>query len=800
MTRTQGPSEDATCRQFVVPALLGAGWAEDQIVEQRYFTDGHIVPTGRGHRRREGRRADYLLEIAAGFPIAVVESKRLFKLPGDGLQQSMRYAEMLGIGFAYSTNGRGIVEHDYDTGRQRELSEFPSPEELWARHCAWRGISDSTIADDLMLPFNRDLRNPDSTVKSPRYYQTSAINLAVEGSLRGDKRMLITMATGTGKTFVALQVVWKLWNSRWAARRKPRVLYLADRNILIDQPIAREFKPVFGDAVWKIGGEANTSREVYFALYQSMADMGDALGVFRNYPRDFFDLVIVDECHRGSARDDSSWRAILEHFEPATQLGMTATPLRTENANTYKYFGNAIFQYSLAQGIEDGFLAPYRVHRVVLSPDAKGWAPAAHQLDRYGREIPAGIYTTPEFERVVSLLERTKAAARHLTEYLKRTDRLAKTIVFCVDSEHAEQMRMALHEANSDLTRQYPHYVARIVSDEGDVGRDHLGNFIDPERDTPVIATTSKLLSTGVDIPTCRNVVLFRPIGSIVEFKQIIGRGTRLAPDHDKLWFQILDYAGATAHFADPGFDGVPEAIVEEEIDNEGDKVEETVVASPEPAYGEEDRTGGVGAGVDETTPEDLETAGAKKYYVDDSEVFVTAELVYVIDPGDQRLRVVAYNDFAADQVRRLYPKADNLRARWRTADGRDEVVEELARRGVTFEELAERTGLLDADPFDLLVHVAWNSPLVTRRDRVNRLRHEQRAFLDGFSAEARDVLEALLEKYAEHGIDQLDDFGILQVAPLASYGTPVEIAARFSGADKLHEAVDELGNLLYAA
>jgi type I restriction enzyme R subunit len=395
MTRTQGPSEDATCRQYVVPALLRAGWTEEQIVEQRYFTDGRIVPTGRGHRRREGRRADYLLETAPGFPIAVVESKRLFKLPGDGVQQAMRYAEMLGLGFAYSTNGKGIVEHDYDTGRQRELSEFPSPEELWARYCAWRGIVDSAIAEDLVLPFNRDLRNPDGTVKSPRYYQTTAINLAVEGALHGDKRMLITMATGTGKTFVALQVVWKLWKSRWIGGRKPRVLYLADRNILVDQPIAREFKPVFGDAIWKIAGEANTGREIYFALYQSMADMSDASGVFRDYPRDFFDLVIVDECHRGSARDDSSWRGILKHFEPATQLGMTATPLRSENANTYRYFGNAIFQYSLAQGIEDGFLAPYRVHRVVLSPDAMGWAPALHQLDRYGREIPEGLYTTP---------------------------------------------------------------------------------------------------------------------------------------------------------------------------------------------------------------------------------------------------------------------------------------------------------------------------------------------------------------------------------------------------------------------
>jgi len=529
-----------------------------------------------------------------------------------------------------------------------------------------------------------------------------------------------------------------------------------------------------------------------------MADSGDALGIFREYPRDFFDLVIVDECHRGSARDDSSWRVVLEHFAPATQLGMTATPLRTETADTYRYFGNPIYEYSLARGIDDGFLAPYRVHRVVLSPDAIGWSPAPQQLDRYGREIPEGVYTTREFERVVSLLERTKAAARHLTEYLKRTDRFARTLVFCVDSEHAEQMRMALHEANADLTRQYPHYVARIVSDEGDVGREHLSNFIDPERETPVIATTSKLLSTGVDIPTCRNVVLFRPIGSMVEFKQIIGRGTRLYPDQDKLSFQILDYAGATAHFADPDFDGLPELVTEEEIDDQGAQVEEAIVAAPLPPYDAEADDGPPPE--TDLTPEDLEAARARKYYVDEGQVFITAESVYVLDPTDDRLRVIAYDDFAADQVRRLYPRADDLRARWRTVEGRDEIVQELARRGVNFRELAERSGLVDADPFDLLVHIAWNGPLATRRDRVNQLKREQRAFLERFAPEARAILDALLEKYAEHGIDQLDDLAVLEVPPLSSYGSPLEIAVRFGGPEQLRQAVENMGNLLYAA
>lgn len=787
-----GPLELDTCRDYILPRLRDAGWGDEQIVEQRYFTDGRIIPARGSHRRRPGMRTDYLLEIEPGFPVAVVEAKRLYKLPGDGLQQAMRYAEILRLPFAYASNGKGIVEHDYDTGRQQTLTAFPPLDELWRRYRAWRGIVEDEVADELVLPFNRDLRNPDGSVKAPRYYQITAINRAVQGALQGDKRMLITMATGTGKTFVALQVVWKLWSSRWKSDRKPRVLYLADRNILVDQPIAREFKPVFGNAIWKVTGRAKTGREIYFALYQAIADAAEGAGIFRDYPADYFDLIIVDECHRGSARDESTWRAILDHFSPATQLGMTATPLRNDNVDTYRYFGNPIFEYSLADGIDDGFLAPYRVHRVVLSPDAYGWRPTPEQLDLFGREVPDDLYTTPQFERVVSLLMRTRAAARHLTEYLRRTDRFAKTIVFCVDQEHADQMRQALHEANEDLTRQYPHYVARIVSAEGDVGRELLDRFIDPESETPVIATTSKLLSTGVDIPTARNIVLFKPIGSIVEFKQIIGRGTRLYPDQDKLSFTIIDYSGATALFADPDFDGVPEQIVEEEIDEEGNAVEELVVAEPEPLY-----ETGEGEGV---LPEEVEREGVEKYYVDEGEVSITAEAVYVLKADGSGLQVVTYEDYVTDQVRRLYPSADDLRARWRTHAGRDEVVRALATRGITFDELAERTGLVDADPFDLLVHVAWNGPLSSRRDRAARVRREHAEFLASFRPEARAILHDLLEKYADHGVDQLDDLGVLEVPPLSEHGSPVEIAAHFGGAASLRRAVEELEELLYAA
>lgn len=791
---TTGPLELDTCREYILPALHRAGWKDEQVVEQRYFTDGRIVPTGRGHRRKLGKRTDYLLEIEPGFPIAVVEAKRLYRLPGDGLQQGMDYAEILGIPFAYSSNGEGIVEHDYDTGAQTDLDGFPSPDELWRRYRAWRGLEEEEVSEGVVTPFNRELRKADGSIKEPRYYQRIAIDRAVEGILAGNKRLLLTMATGTGKTFVALQVVWKLWNSELQTGRRPRILYLADRNILVDQPIDREFKPVFGEAVWKVSGSAKTGREIYFALYQNLSDAAEGPGVFHDYPQDFFDLVIVDECHRGSARDDSTWRAILDHFEPAAQLGMTATPLREDNRDTYRYFGNPIYQYSLAQGIDDGFLAPYRVRRVVLTPDAMGWTPEKGQLDRYQREIPEGLYTTPHFERVVSLLQRTDAAARQLTEYLKRTDRFAKTIVFCVDSEHAEQMRAALHRANEDLTRQYPHYVARIVSAEGEIGRHHLDDFIDPETETPVIATTSKLLGTGVDIPTCRNIVLFRPIGSMVDFKQIIGRGTRVDPDNDKLSFQIIDYSGATALFADPEFDGDPEAITDEEIDDEGNVVDETEVAEPEPEYGEESE------GDEEVSVEELEAGGARKYYVDDGEVFVYAESVYLLDPDSEKLVAVSYERYVTDQVRRLFPDALELRTRWRTHQGREDIVQLLEARGISFEELAEKTGLVDADPFDLLLHIAWNAPVLSRRDRASRLRREQASFLDEFAPEARQILDELLEKYAHHGIDQLDDLHVLEVPPFSAYGSPVEIAKRFGGSESLRRAVERLQDLLYAA
>ena len=790
-----GPLERDTCRDYVLPRLKAAGWSDDQIQEQFPITDGRITNVGNRHRRGAALRADYVLEYRPGVPVAVIEAKREFAIPGKGLQQAKNYGRLLDLSLSYSTNGRGIVEDDLDTGIEDDgRTAFPSPDEAWHRYRRWKRIDGDIEEAGLLAPFNRALRNPDGTVKEPRYYQRVAINRSIEAILRGDKRLLLTLATGTGKTFVAMQIVWKLWQSGWCGDRKPRILYLADRNILVDQPMEREFAPAFGDGpLWKLGGEAKAGREIYFALYQALADSGpDENGIFRDYAPDFFDLIVVDECHRGSARAESAWRSILDYFAPASQLGMTATPKRDESVDSYEYFGDPIFEYSLARGIDDGFLAPYSVRRVVLSPDALGFAPAQGELDLFGKEIPAGLYTTKDFERVVSLLTRTQAAARHLTEHLKRTGRMSKTIVFCVDQEHADQMRRALHNANSDLTSRYPNYVVRIVSDEGAIGKGFLSDFADTQRDVPVIATTSQLLSTGVDLPTVRNIVIFRPVGSMAMFKQMIGRGTRLFPDEDKLSFDILDYSGATALFEDPEFDGPPERVVEEEVDGEGSVVEDLVVEEEEPPWPAEDQ-----ATVD---PDDLEHEPRIKFYVDDVHVWVTAEAVYHLDPQTERLHLVDYRDQVVETVRSLFPGSDALRARWMSRVGRREVLDELAARGIDATELAERTNLPDADPLDLLVHVAWNHPLATRTDRARRVRKEHSDFFEAYRPEAREVLAALLDKYAEQGISQLDDLGVLEVPPISGLGSPTEIAARFGSSDELKDAVGKLGELLYVA
>jgi type I restriction enzyme R subunit len=479
----------------------------------------------------------------------------------------------------------------------------------------------------------------------------------------------------------------------------------------------------------------------------------------------------VDECHRGSARDDSNWREILMWFEPAYQLGMTATPLRDDNRDTYLYFGNPLYTYSLRQGIEDGFLAPYRVHRVISEWDAAGWRPSKADLDRYGRAIPDEEYQTKDFERSVALRARTEAIARHLTEFLKKTDRFAKTIVFCVDQEHADEIRRALNNLNSDLAVKFPAYVCRVTSDEGDFGRGHLGRFQDVETQTPTILTTSQLLTTGVDAPTCKNVVQARVIGSMSEFKQIIGGGTRVRDDYGKLWFNIIDYTGsATRLFADPSFDGDPTLLTEEELEEGG---KSTTIQETSPDYGNQSDDGG---------PKIVEPPSdeRRKYYFDDGRVEIATHLVYELDAEGKQLRVVRYTDYAAERIRTLVASAPELRARWSDPEQRADIIARLAERGISFDQLAEQVQQPEADPFDLLCHLAFNAPLRTRRERAQRLKSERKDFFEKYSPQARQILDELLEKYAKHGDSQFALPDVLRVPPISDHGQPGEIIQIF--------------------
>ncbi|MGH9326715.1 MAG: EcoAI/FtnUII family type I restriction enzme subunit R [Terriglobia bacterium] len=787
-------TEADTCRKYVLPKLYAAGWTDEQISEQRTFTDGRIVVIGERAIRRRQKRADYLLRYSRDFAVAVVEAKASYKKAGDGLQQGKEYAEMLGLKFAYGSNGHEIVEHDYVTGKDNDLETFPSPDDLWTRLRQHEGISDEVVPR-LLSPYYH------LSGKSPRYYQEIAINRAVQAILQGHRRSLLTLASGTGKTVIAFQICWKLWNSRWnrtGEYRRPRILYLADRNILVDDPKDKIFPP-FGDARHKIEGEAVKSREMYFATYQAIARDERRPGLYRDYAPDFFDLVIVDECHRGSASEESNWREILEYYEPAYQLGMTATPLRNDNRDTYGYFGNPLYIYSLKQGIDDGFLAPYRVHRIVTTADAAGWRPTAGELDRFGREIPDDEYGTRDFERSLALKPRTEAIARNLTSFLTKSgDRFAKTIIFCVDQEHAEEMRKAINNLNSDLVMKYPDYVVRITSDEGKTGRGYLDRFMELETTTPTIVTTSQLLSTGVDVPTCKNIVIARVINSMTEFKQIIGRGTRVRDDYGKFYFNILDYTGsATQLFADPDFDGEPAFLTEEEMNQAGETVGEPTILSED--EGSEEQEPAIIDTLPPSLPDDDGAQPPRKFYVDNGIVEIAAHIVHELDADGKQLRVVNYTDYTAEKVRSMIPSAAELRSRWTNAQERDAVLAALEERGISLDELMKAAKQPDADPFDVLCHVAFSAPLRTRRERAERLRKERTDFFERYNKPAQQVLNDILDKYIEYGTAEFKIPDILKLPPISERGTVVEIADMFGGAENLRGAVNEMQASLYA-
>lgn len=778
-------SEADTCRKEVTPKLYASEWTDEQILEQRTFTDGKIVVLGKVARRQKPKKADYILRIGQNFPIAVIEAKKKYKIAAAGLQQAKDYAKTLDCRFAYATNGAEIVEFDFITGLETIITQYPTPQELWNRLHATDPIPEN-IREILLKPLNPNLG------KSPRYYQEIAINRAVQAILEGKPRLLLTLATGTGKTSVAFQIIYKLWNNRWnttGEHRRPKVLFLADRKVLVDDPYAKDFA-VFGDARASVFDDgATTSREIYFSTYQSLAESEAREGLFRQFPRNFFDLVVIDECHRGSATDDSNWRMILDYFAPAVKLGLTATPLRQDNKDTYAYFGNPLYIYSLRQGIEDGFLAPYIVRRVVTEADATGWRPQAGQTDAHGNTIPDDVYLTPDFEQTLSLLPRTKAVARHLTDHLKKYGRLDKTIIFCHDQEHADQMRRELNNLNADLVKQNPNYVVRIVSDEGEWGKGLLGKFMDIEQDFPVIVTTSKLLSTGVDVPTCKNIVLFRMVNSMTEFKQIIGRGTRVREDKDKLFFTILDYTGsATRNFADPDFDGEPPLLTIEEMDENGIMVEGSLV---------EERSVVQPTDWTEGQIEDFTNEGdpRRKYYVTEGEVTIVAESVQVLDVSG-KLRTVQFTQYAKEQVSTLFTDAKTFQTAWADPEQRENIVAELEGRGISLEQLSDITKLTDADPFDLLCFVAFDLKPMTRRERAERVR--KAATLAAYTNGAREIIELILDKYVQFGLTELNA-GVLEVKPISDKGNITEIAALFGGAPNLLRALDDIQKLLYA-
>jgi len=781
-------SERDICTKFITPALIKAGWdIHKQIREEVTFTAGRIIVKGKMHTRRKAKRADYILYYKSNLPLAIIEAKDDTHSVGDGMQQALQYAEILDIPFVFSSNGKAFLEHDR-TGmadyveREIGLDEFPSPEQLWERYKQWKGITEEQeriITQDYFS---------DGSGKTPRYYQRIAINRAVEAIAKGQKRLLLVLATGTGKTLIAFQLIWRLWKSR----TKKRILFLADRNILVDQTMANDFKH-FGDKMTKIRNrKVDKSYEIYLALYQGMSGAEEWKNIYKEFSPDFFDLIIVDECHRGSAKEDSAWREILEYFSSATQVGLTATPKETKDVSNIHYFGEPIYTYSLKQGINDGFLAPYRVIRYTIDKDVEGWRPEEGQRDKYGQVIEDRIYNVKDFDRTLVIDDRTALVAKKITEYLKKTDRFQKTIVFCVDIPHAERMRQALVNENADLAAQNPKYIVRITGDNEE-GKEELDNFIDPASTYPVIAVTSKLLTTGVDVQTCKLIVLDANINSMTEFKQIIGRGTRVNEEYGKYSFTIIDFRNVTNLFADPAFDGDPVQIYEPK---EGDSsIPPDVVEEDDE---EEDFSDDFYGGNKEDGAEgdDVIRERSRTYYVDNVKVKVINERVqYINEEG--KLITESLKDYTKKRVNQNYASLDEFLQKWNAAERKDAIIEELLEQGVLLDELQQEVGK-DFDPFDLICHVAFDMKPLTRRERAMNVK--KRNYFTKYGEKARAVLEALLDKYADEGIENIESMEVLKLHPFDQYGSLVEIVKLFGGKQKYLEALKELKQQIYTS
>lgn len=767
-------SERDICTKYITPALVNRGWdINAQIREEVTLTKGRVIVKGKLTSRGKQKRADYVLYYKLGVPLAVIEAKDNNHSVSDGMQQAIATAELIDVPFIFSSNGDAFMMHDCTvTEGQREqeisLDQFPTPDDLWQKYCAWKGIN-SEIQPIVAQDYYPSLGN-----KQPRYYQTIAINRTIEAIALGQKRILLVMATGTGKTYTAFQIIWRLWKSG----AKKRILFLADRNILLDQTRVNDFKP-FGSAMTKIQKrQVDKSYEIYLTLYQAVSGTEEAKNIYKQFSPLFFDLIIIDECHRGSAAEDSAWREILEYFKSATQIGLTATPKETEDVSNINYFGEPLFTYSLKQGIEDGFLAPYKVIRIDLDKDLEGWQPKPGQRDKYGREIPDRVFNQRDFDRTLVLEKRTELVAKIISDYLKSSgDRFAKTIIFCENIDHAERTRVALVNENADLVAENRRYIMRITGDETE-GKAELDNFIDPESKYPTIVTTSELLTTGVDAKTCKLIVLDQRIQSMTKFKQIIGRGTRIDEDYGKMFFVIIDFKKATQLFADPDFDGDPVQIYEP---LPADPIVPPVTED-EPQLDDPDQT----------TQE-----RQRDRYVVATEAVNVAVIREQYYSKDGKLITESIRDYTRKTVSKDYATVDAFLKKWNAAEQKQAIIQELQEEGVLLEALEQEVGK-EFDPFDLICHVAFDQPPLSRRERANKVR--QRNYFNKYGEQVRAVLVALLDKYADEGIEDIEKIDVLKVKPLSDIGTPMEILNIFGGKPKYLQALAELKSQLYEA
>ncbi len=781
-------SERDICTKFITPSLVQAGWdIQTQVREEVYFTQGRVVVRGKLHSRGEASKADYVLYHQPNLTIALIEAKDNNHKIGDGMQQALKYSDALDAPFVFSSNGDGFLFHDR-TGKSAKpeteisIDAFPTPTDLWSRYCEWKGIKNE-VKDIIETPYYDD-----GSGRLPRYYQVKAVNRAIEAVAKGQKRLLFVMATGSGKTYTAFQIIWRLWK----AKQKKRILFLVDRNVLADDPKRKDFKP-FGQAMTKISKrQIDKSYEIYLSLYQAVTGTEEDRNIYKQFTPDFFDLIVVDECHRGSASSDSNWHEILNYFKSATHIGFTATPKETKDVSNITYFGEPLYTYSLKQGIDDGFLAPYKVVRIDFDKDLEGWRPDQGMTDKTGAVIEDRIYNQKDFDRTLVLEKRTELVAKKITQFLEESGPYQKTIVFCDDIDHAERMRHALANANPTRIQENRKYVMRMTGDEKE-GKAELDNFIDPEKRYPVIATTSELLTTGVDVKTCKLIVLDKIIQSMTQFKQIIGRGTRIDEDYDKFWFTIMDFKKATELFADEDFDGAPVVIFEpkgdvspvppDDLESESTdtEVSGTVVQDP---FGE---------------PNDSSTESRKKYVVGNVPVYVAAERVQYYGP-DGKLITESMRDYTRKCIHKQFSSLNEFIRKWKQADKKVAIIQELASHGILWEalekEIEKKIGK-SLDPFDLICHVVFDQPPLSRKERSQNVK--KRNYFVRYGEKARLVLEALLDKYADAGIENIEDIKVLQIDPFNKMGTPPEIVKLFGSKEEYLKAVQELENQLYA-